>query len=128
MSQGSSSSSSFEIRVPVGQSSERTVLPRELAQRVDVEPVDVVDAARDVGDGDHGRATVSQLVRSDTADVAESLDDAALLREFQPSRSHARAVTITTPAPVASCRKTEPPIEIGFPVTISGTAWPTCIE
>ena len=29
---------------------------------------------------------------------------------------------MTTPAPVASCRKTEPPIEIGFPVTISGTA------
>ena len=47
---------------------------------------------------------------------------------FQPSRSQARAVTITTPAPVASWRKTEPPIEIGLPVTISGTAWPTCIE
>ncbi len=40
----------------------------------------------------------------------------------QPSRSHARAITITTPAPVASCLKTEPPIEIGLPVTISGTA------
>ena len=37
-------------------------------------------------------------------------------------------MTITTPAPVASWRKTEPPIEIGLPVTISGTAWPTCIE
>ena len=37
-------------------------------------------------------------------------------------------MTITTPAPVASWRKTDPPIEIGFPVTISGTAWPTCIE
>ena len=37
-------------------------------------------------------------------------------------------MTITTPAPVASCRKTEPPIEIGFPVTTSGTAYPTCIE
>ena len=35
---------------------------------------------------------------------------------------------MTTPAPVASRRKTEPPIEIGLPVTISGTAWPTCIE
>jgi hypothetical protein len=34
----------------------------------------------------------------------------------------APAITITTPAPVASCRKIEPPIEIGFPVTISGTA------
>ena len=40
----------------------------------------------------------------------------------QPSRSQARSITITTPAPVASWRKTEPPIEIGFPVTISGTA------
>ena len=47
---------------------------------------------------------------------------------FQPSRSQARAITITTPAPVASWRKTEPPIEIGLPVTISGTAYPTCIE
>ena len=35
---------------------------------------------------------------------------------------------MTTPAPVASRRKTEPPIEIGLPVTISGTAWPICIE
>ena len=47
---------------------------------------------------------------------------------FQPSRSQARAIVITTPAPVASCRNTEPPIEIGLPVTISGTAWPRCIE
>jgi hypothetical protein len=31
-------------------------------------------------------------------------------------------VIITTPAPVASLRKTDPPIEIGFPVTTSGTA------
>ena len=46
----------------------------------------------------------------------------------QPSRSHARAMTMTTPAPVASCRNTEPPIEIGLPVTISGTAYPRCIE
>src|SRR5581483_10583569 len=46
----------------------------------------------------------------------------------QPSRSQARSITITTPAPVASARKTDPPIAIGFPVTISGTAWPTCIE
>ena len=40
----------------------------------------------------------------------------------QPSLWHARSVTITTPAPVASLRNTEPPIEIGFPVTTSGTA------
>ena len=37
-------------------------------------------------------------------------------------------MTITTPAPVASLRKTEPPIEIGLPVTTSGTAYPICIE
>jgi hypothetical protein len=47
---------------------------------------------------------------------------------FQPSRSHARATTITTPAPVASCRNTLPPIAIGLPVTISGTACPRCME
>ena len=40
----------------------------------------------------------------------------------QPRRSHARAITMTTPAPVASWRNTEPPIAIGLPVTISGTA------
>ena len=62
-----------------------------------------------------------ELGRGDAADVAEALDDAARARaRFQPSRSHARSITITTPAPVASCRKTEPPIETGLPVTISG--------
>ena len=35
---------------------------------------------------------------------------------------------MTTPAPVASALNTEPPIEIGFPVTTSGTAYPFCIE
>ena len=35
---------------------------------------------------------------------------------------------MTTPAPVASCLNTEPPIAIGLPVTISGTAYPRCIE
>ena len=81
MSQGSSSSSSFEIRVPVSQSSSEPCSSREVAQRVDVEPVGVVDAAGDVGDGDHGRAPVGELVRGDAADVAEALDDAALLGE-----------------------------------------------
>jgi hypothetical protein len=61
-------------------------------------------------------------VRGDPTDVAEALDDAALLGE-RPAEPVARAaITITTPAPVASWRKTEPPIEIGLPVTISGTA------
>ena len=43
----------------------------------------------------------------------------------RPSRWHARSAVITTPAPVASRRKIEPPTEIGLPVTTSGTAWPT---
>ncbi len=43
------------------------------------------------------------------------------LARSQPSLAQARSITITTPAPVASLRKTEPPIEIGFPVTIPGT-------
>jgi hypothetical protein len=47
---------------------------------------------------------------------------------FQPRRAHARSITITTPAPVASLRKIEPPIETGLPVTISGTAYPLSIE
>ena len=81
MSQGSSSSSSFEIRVPPRPVLERAVLLRELGHRVDVEAVRVVDAAGDVGDGDHRGAAVDELVRSDPADVAEALDDAALLGE-----------------------------------------------
>jgi hypothetical protein len=36
--------------------------------------------------------------------------------------AQARSVTITTPAPVASGRKMEPPIAIGLPVVTSGTA------
>ena len=44
-------------------------------------------------------------------------------RELSQSElAHARSVTMTTPAPVASARKTEPPIATGLPVTISGTA------
>ena len=35
---------------------------------------------------------------------------------------------MTTPIPVASGRSTDPPTESGFPVTISGTACPICIE
>ena len=81
MSQGSSSSSSFEIRSPGRPVLERPVLADVLAHRVHVEPVRVVDAAGDVRDGDHGRAAVGQLVRRDAADVAEALHDAALLGE-----------------------------------------------
>ena len=38
-----------------------------------------------------------------------------------PSRLQARSATITTPAPVASWRNSDPPSEIGLPVTTSGT-------
>ena len=69
-----------------------------------------------------------QLRRRDAADVAEALHDAALPGEV-PAEPRARLLlTITTPAPVASRRNTEPPIEIGLPVTTSGTTWPICIE
>ena len=36
-------------------------------------------------------APAGELVRGDAADVPEALDDAALLREGQPRRSHARS-------------------------------------
>ena len=81
MSHGSSSSSSFVIRDAGRPALERAVLRREVAQRVHVEAGGIVDAAGDVGDRDHGRAAVGQLVRGDPADVAEALDDAALLGE-----------------------------------------------
>ncbi len=62
-----------------------------LVQRRDVEPVLCVDAARDVRDGDHGRAPLVQLGRGDPADVAEALDDAAQAREI-PAEPPARAL------------------------------------
>ena len=88
-----------------------------------------MDAAGDVGDGDHGRAAVGELERGDRRRRCRSPGrrSAARRGSSRAARRRARS-TITTPAPVASCRKTEPPIEIGLPVTISGTAWPTCIE
>ena len=53
-----------------------------LLQRRDVEPGRVVDAAGDVGDGDHRRPALVELGRGDPADVAEALDDAAKPREL----------------------------------------------
>ena len=85
-------------------------------------PASDVDAAREIRDGDDARAALVQLAGGDPADVAEALHDAALLGEVPPE---ARAGTLDHhdhAAPVASCRNTEPPIEIGLPVTISGTA------
>ena len=61
---------------------ERPVLQGVRAHRRDVEPGRVVDAARDVRDGDDGRAAVDELLGGDPADVAESLHDAALLGQF----------------------------------------------
>ena len=78
--------------------------------------------ARDVPTAITLRALLVQLGRGDAADVAEALDDEREPGRFQPSRSQARSITITTPAPVASFRNTDPPIETGLPVTISGTA------
>ena len=79
-------------------------------------PLRVVDAARDVGDRDHGRAAAR---RAPSAAMPPTLPKPCTTQRcsasVQPSRSHARAITITTPAPVASWRKTEPPIEIGLP-------------
>ena len=43
-----------------------------------------MEATGDVGDGDHGCAPVVQLRRRDPADVAEPLNDAALLVELEP--------------------------------------------
>ena len=53
----------------------------EAAQRLDVETARVVDAAGDVRDRDHGRALGVELGGRDSAHVAETLDDAALLVE-----------------------------------------------
>ena len=82
-----------------------------------------METAGDVRHARDDRPAVGQLDRGDGTDFAEALDDAAPAGKIPPSRARA-AITITTPAPVASARKTEPPIEIGLPVTISGTAWP----
>ena len=48
----------------------------------DVEAVGRVDAARDVRHPEHRRAAHVQLGRRDAADVAEALDDAALLADL----------------------------------------------
>ena len=88
-----------------------------------------MEPAGDVGDGDHRRAALWPARRPRRRRPCRSPGRRSAARRG-PSRAagrHARS-TITTPAPVASGRKTEPPIEIGLPVTISGTAWPTCIE
>ena len=103
---------------------ERPVLGDVRVQRRDVEPVRRVARRPRCRRRRSTRAPLLvQLGRGDPADVAEALHDAALLGEVpaEPLRTRARS-TITTPAPVASCRNTEPPIEIGLPVTISGTA------
>ena len=90
MSHSSSSSSSLEMRDPVGPGLERPVLQREGAHRRDVESGGVVEASRDVGDRDHGRAAVDELLGGDPTDIAESLHDAPLLREL-PAEPFARA-------------------------------------
>ena len=108
MSHGSSSSSAFVTCSRVREVRERAVLVEPRVQRRDVEPV-------------RRRATPPD--RSETAIDGRALRRRARPRRspptlpkpcttqrcsasFQPSRSHARSITITTPAPVASCRKT----------------------
>ena len=66
------------------------MLLRVGAHRRDVEAVGVVDAAGDVRDGKHRSSLLDQLLRGDPADVAEALDDAALLGEL-PAETLARA-------------------------------------
>jgi hypothetical protein len=60
---------------------EGAALGREPPQRLHVEPALVVDAAGDIRDCDHARSAVVQLGSRDPADIAEALDDAALLAE-----------------------------------------------
>ncbi len=128
MSHSSSSSSSFEIRDPVCHASSD---PCSLAKEL------IVGMSRPSGsntpaDTSETATTVAPRSTSSWAAIPPTLPNPCTTHRcsvsFHPSRSHARATTITTPAPVASCRKTLPPIAIGFPVTISGTAWPRCIE
>ncbi len=102
---------------------ERSVLARVLVQRRHVEAVRVEDAARDVADARRpprpSRAARSprrrRRCRSPGRRTAgrRATSRAARRRARSPSRR---------PAPVASLRNTEPPIEIGLPVTIPGTA------
>ena len=128
MSQSSSSSSSFVIRAPVSQPS-REPCSRACALIVGMSSPSGSCTPPETSDTP---TTVAPRSTSSCAAIPPTLPNPWTTQRcsesLQPSRSHARATTITTPAPVASWRKTEPPIEIGLPVTISGTAWPRCIE
>ena len=122
-SHGSSSSSALVTCCASGYPSSDPWSAIHACSAVEVEPVGRVDAAGDVGDGEHGRALRDELLRGDAADVAEALHDARLLRQV-PAEPLASALDDASRrrAPVASCRKSEPPSAIGLPVTISGTA------
>ena len=120
MSQGDSSSSSSVSR-SAGEALERAVLARVLVQRRDVEADAVVNPAgrrrRPRSPSRPSRGAPSRRRRRRCRIPGRRTRAPA---RFQPSRAQARSITITTPAPVASLRKTEPPIETGLPVTISG--------
>ena len=120
MSQGSSSSSSFVIRVPVGQPSSE---PCSLAYSL-ISCTSSPSGSWTPPDTSETAMTVAPRSASSCAAMPPTLPKPWTTQRcsarFQPSRSQARSITITTPAPVASWRKTEPPIEIGLPVTISG--------
>ena len=93
MSHGSSSSSSFVTRSPAVAALERAVRSRVRAQRRDVEPAFVVDAAGDVGDRDHARAAVVQLRAPRSRRRCRSPGRrSAGSASCQPSRSQARSI------------------------------------
>ena len=97
-------------------------------QRRDVEARFGVHATRDVRHRDDARALACNSLRSDAADIAE-----ALHRDVPPQRVPSEALARSLDhhddaAPRWPRATTDPPIEIGLPVTISGTRSPSCIE
>ena len=102
---------------------EGAVLGDPGAHRGEVEPV---APSRSRPEMSETASTVAPFETSSCAAIPPTLPNPCTTQRcsarFQPSRWQARSITITTPAPVASCRKSEPPSEIGLPVTISGTA------
>ena len=112
-----------------GEAGDRAVLGLPVDHARDVEAVGVVDAAGRVGDGEDLRALLRHQLRRDRAGVAEALDHDASRSSRSMSRCRAASsMQKTAPRAVASLRPSEPPSEIGLPVTTPGTVYPTCIE
>ena len=102
MSHGSSSSSSFVIRVPVGQPSSEPCSAAKSVIACDVEPA----GSWTPPETSETAITVAPRSASSCAAIPPTLPKPWTTQRcsarFQPSRSQARAITITTPAPVAS--------------------------